>query len=317
VHLGKVNNWYRTADSNVSMHVLRVRHAQSQRDAPVGAFGLFGAQAYSRTPGSYGEVTFSKASQNTQFEIHYLEHPQGGDFRLFVDGREMQRIKTRAEEEAPGFYSFETEPGERVIRARLTGRGTTRLLGMTAETKGPGVVVDTLGISGARMASQLKWNEGYWAEVVKRRNPDLVTFAYGSNETMETHKKIETYEAEVREVVARLRRAAPEASCLFIAPFDFPRQQKRRFPTRERLIQVLEVQRRVAREVNCGFWDGYAFMGGNGSMHRWAHAHPPMARSDHLHLTPLGYVAAGIAIGDALMRKYDAFAERQAERQTE
>jgi hypothetical protein len=42
-----------------------------------------------------------------------------------------------------------------------------------------------------------------------------------------------------------------------------------------------------------------------------------MARSDHLHLTPLGYVAAGIAIGDALMRKYDAPTEWQAERPAE
>jgi hypothetical protein len=70
-------------------------------------------------------------------------------------------------------------------------------------------------------------------------------------------------------------------------------------------MKILEVQRRVSREFGCGVWDGYAFMGGEGSMRRWVMAHPPLANPDHIHLTHLGYVHAGVAIGDALMRAYD------------
>jgi len=46
-------------------------------------------------------------------------------------------------------------------------------------------------------------------------------------------------------------------------------------------------------------------MGGAGTISNWANAKPPLAASDHIHLTRRGYVVAGTAIGDALLRGYD------------
>jgi lysophospholipase L1-like esterase len=268
---------------------------------------LFGAALQGKYSDGVGEVFTAKDSVSTHFEVHYLIQPKGGDFVLKLDGKQIARIGTRGERVAPGYYSFQTTPGAHRIHARIAGNGPVRLFGVVGEGDAPGVVVDTLGISGTRMADQLRWREDLWAETVRRRAPSLVTFAYGTNEANETQLTLAAYEAGVTRVIERLRRAAPEASCLLIAPFDVASS------TRPRLLRILDAQRRLSRELGCGFWDGYAFMGGEGSMTRWIKAKPPFASPDHIHLTRRGYVCAGIAIGDALMRAYDLSAAQTAE----
>jgi hypothetical protein len=46
-------------------------------------------------------------------------------------------------------------------------------------------------------------------------------------------------------------------------------------------------------------------MGGDLSMVQWANAVPPMAKSDHIHLTRRGYVRMGMALTDAMMLEFD------------
>jgi lysophospholipase L1-like esterase len=306
VHMGRVNRYYKTAGTEISMLHLRARHAQSIRNMQDGALGLLGAEIYGNKVGAYGEVEWRESSPNTRFELAYLKAKEGGRLSIQVDKKEITRINTRAQEEAMGFFPFETLPGPRVIRAQVQGGGTVHLLGLTAENDQPGIVVDTLGINGSRMSNQLKWHEGLWTQAIQQRDPSLVIYAFGTNETMDLHQKMGLYEQEVRDVIARLKRAAPSASCLLLAPFDFPRQEGELWKTRSRLLEILEVQKRVSQEEGCAFWDAYSYMGGPGSMHKWALAHPPHASSDHIHLTAIGYVRAAIAFTDALMRRYDA-----------
>jgi len=303
VLLGRVNKWYRTLDTRArheTLTIRRTRYEASPQDEPLGLFGA----ALVGTSG-YGEIVTSKDSTSTRFEVQYFAEPQGGDFDVLVDGQVVAAVKTKARTPGPAYRTFEASPGRHEIRARLTGNGPVRLFGITAETAGRGVVVDTLGIGGARMESHLHWREDAWIDAVRHRHPDLVTFAYGTNEATGSRASIEVYERQIRAIVGRLRKAAPLASCVFISPFDLPAQKDGHWMHRPRLVQIVEAQRRISRELGCGFWDGYAFMGGKGSMVRWASAEPPLAAEDHIHLTRQGYVYAGIAIGDALMRGYD------------
>jgi lysophospholipase L1-like esterase len=298
VLLGRVNRWYRTLDTQVFHRNLKVRHAFYRQDVQDEPLGLFGAALVGTGSTGYGEIHTSPRSRSTRFEVHYYTQPQGGGFSLQLDGKVLARLETRAAAPGPAYYSFQTTPGAHTIRAQLRGNGPVRLFGVTAETDTPGVVVDTLGIGGSRMASQLRWSEQAWADAVRHRNPDLVTYAYGTNEMMDRNR-MALYEREIRQVLARMRAAAPEASCLLITPFDVPKA------SRPRLLAIIDVQRRVARDVGCGFWNGYEFMGGAGGMRRWVRARPPLASTDYIHLTERGYVYAGIAMGDALMRAYD------------
>ena len=118
---------------------------------------------------------------------------------------------------------------------------------------------------------------------------------------------IEVYRKNLREVLARLRRASPEASCLLIGPGDFPiKGADGSYGPRPRVAQIAAAQREVAAEASCAFWDALEFMGGELSMVTWAAAQPAMGQSDHLHLTRRGYARMGMALTDALMFDFDA-----------
>jgi lysophospholipase L1-like esterase len=171
------------------------------------------------------------------------------------------------------------------------------------------VVVDTLGIGGTRASNQLKWNEHVWSDNLRRRAPDLIVLAYGTNESVDDDQPIESYKKQLREVLARLQRAAPEASCLLVGPGDFPlKGADGGFAPRPRTGQIVEAQREISAEAGCAFWDAMQFMGGEGSMLTWTAAQPAMAQSDHLHLTRRGYARMGMALTDAIMFDYDAAA---------
>src|SRR5690606_37056139 len=137
-------------------------------------------------------------------------------------------------------------------------------------------------INGARARYQLLWNQELFQEQVRRRAPDLIALAYGTNESGDDDVPIETYRDRLRQVVTRMRATAPEASCLLIGPSDRPLTDRRRrsFEERPRTAQVVETQRSVAVEQGCGFFDLVAFSGGPNSIVAWAHHEPPYAQRD-------------------------------------
>jgi len=52
--------------------------------------------------------------------------------------------------------------------------------------------------------------------------------------------------------------------------------------------RIVELQRRVARETGCGFFDTYRAMGGEGTMARWYAAQPRLVSADFIHPYPAG-----------------------------
>ena len=299
VSLGPVNHWHRTLDARMWQRGLTLQHARSKRQPTSEPIGLFGAALVGRVPGSFAEILTAEDSTDTRFELQYYQELGGADFVVELDGKRLTRITTSPDRAGPAYFAFEAPPGQHRIQVRLVKYGPVRLFGVVAETAQPGIVIDTLGISGARLADSLRWDDASFIDAVQRREPALITLAYGTNEAFDSSLTMEAYEADARRVFARLRRAAPGASCLFIGPFDLPPAR------RAQLLRIVDAQRRLARENGCGFWDGLAFMGGAGTIGNWANAKPPLAASDHIHLTRRGYVVAGTAIGDALLRGYD------------
>jgi lysophospholipase L1-like esterase len=299
VLIGRVNAWHRTLDTKARQRHMQVHHARSRLGTDAEPLGLFGAALVGNSGDAYAEVTFAPSSPNTEFELAYLAQPGGGTLKLSLDGVPIGRLPTRAQAPSPGYYRFSAPAGAHTIRVRLLGDGPVRLYGLIAEARSPGVVLDTLGIGGARFVDSLRWQNDAWSEAMRHRAPDLVTFAYGTNEAFDDGLSLGRYANGVREVLTRLRQAVPEASCLLVAPFDLPND------VRPRLVDVLAVQRELARELGCGFWDGYTFMGGAGTIHTWASAKPPFATHDLVHLTRLGYARVGEALAAGLMRRYD------------
>jgi lysophospholipase L1-like esterase len=68
----------------------------------------------------------------------------------------------------------------------------------------------------------------------------------------------------------------------------------------------VDVQRRVAKELGCGFFDLVRFMGGPMSMVQWAAAAPAFGARDHIHFTARGYQRLGEVLHAALLEGYGA-----------
>lgn len=284
----------------------KVRASSRQTDY----FGVHGVYVESARPGAYGRVSTATSGPiggaASLFDFYYLARPDGGSFDVFVDGRRAQRVTTRASAPGPGYATFRLPDGPHEVEVRLRGDGPVRFFGVAVERETPGVIVDTLGINGARARYHLLWEDALYREHLRRRNPDLVVLAYGTNESGD-EEPIEEYEAQLQAVVGRVREVAPRAACLLIGPSDRPqRRPDGGWEDRPRTAAIVQAQYRVALRNGCGFFDLVSFSGGPLSMVEWAAADPPYAQPDHVHYTRRGYERLGEVLLGALLEGYEA-----------
>lgn len=314
VALNRVNKWHRYQDWSIDETRGWIsEHAQRSSSRKDGFFGLLGASGSSDSKRDRTKLLPRNGDVLAGvYELHYLAQPNGGSFELRADGKKIAKVSTKERDgktvnsPSAGYYAFNLPEGAHELEVRVLGDGEVRLFGVTVEREQPGVVVDTLGIAGTRAANMLSWDRDVWTDNIRRRDPDLWTLFYGTNEATDENQPISDYRANLREVIARLQAAAPDASCLILGPGDFPRElEEDVWVPRSRVLEIVQVQRDLAYEMGCGFWDTMAFMGGVNSMHEWATSVPQMASRDHIHFTKRGYVRLGMAVMDAMMARFD------------
>jgi lysophospholipase L1-like esterase len=240
----------------------------------------------------------------SDIELYYWKHPEGGHFKISIDGK-AHEIATNSKSPSPGYQRYTVPDGQHRVEIVTKGDGTVRLFGIALERSEPGVILDELGIPGARAANQLQWDDAVYREQLMRRRPDLVVLAYGTNEAGDDGQPIDEYAENLRRVVGRVRQVVPHASCLLIGPSDRPtRNDEGTYTDRPRTSAIVATQRQVAAEFGCGFFDMVAFMGGPLSMLSWCSEEPPMAAPDHVHFTPRGYETFGNVLYEALLTGY-------------
>lgn len=239
-----------------------------------------------------------------EIELYYLKQPDGGHLKVTIDGK-TREISTASRTKTAGYERWELPDSLHRIEIVTGADGPVRIFGLSLDRRQPGVTIDAMGIPGARAKTQLLWNDAMYREQLARRHPDLVVLAYGTNEAGDDGQPIEEYASALRKVVARVRQAVPQASCLLVGPSDRPiRSDAGTYLDRPRTAQIINTQREVSSEFGCGFFDLVSFMGGPLSMLDWCDGEPPFGTQDHVHFTPRGYEALGNVLHDALMMGY-------------
>jgi lysophospholipase L1-like esterase len=243
-----------------------------------------------------------KDTGHTLLGVSYLQQPSGGRIILAGGGATLGEIETEAATLGPGFASFDLRPP--VADIELRAEGQVRLFGVTLEKAGPGVVYDSLGVNGAFTTILARiFNEGQWAGQLRWRRPDLVILNYGANESGFAAYVDKEYEKELRQALRRLRAALPRCSLLIMSPMDrAERASGGEIQTLASIPRLVAIQRRVARETGCGFFDTFAAMGGDGTAARWYEAQPRLISADFIHVTPAG----GRKVGEQLYRALSA-----------
>lgn len=128
-----------------------------------------------------------------------------------------------------------------------------------------------------------------WQQELERASPVLVVVNYGSNESSFGTFVHKQYAAELRLAIQRIRQADPGAAILIMSPMDRgERTGLEDIRTMTTIPEIVAIQRQVAAETHCAFFDTYDAMGGDGTMARWYGASPRLVTADLLHPTPQG-----------------------------
>jgi len=282
---------------------------QRRRFGLPGHAGLSGFAIESDRAGAWTRISprrrEGRGTRFSRIEVHYLARPGGGRFDLRVDGQGVARVATAARRVGVRRHVVEVPDGRHRVGIRIRTEEPVRLLGLVLERDRPGVVVDALGIPGSRAADQLPGDPVTHRAHLRLRDPDLVVLAWGTNEALDRPVSLVDYEADLRQLLSRVRDAVPDASCLLVGPSDRPEvEDDGRVRPRPRAAQVVEVQRRLSADYGCGFFDLIRLQGGHGAMARWVTHDPPMGRDDYTHFTRRGYERVAELLESALLAGY-------------
>ena len=269
-----------------------------------GCYGIGGVCLVTNKKGAKAWADIVSPSSNV--ELEYLEQPQGGTLELFVDNTSALKVSTKGKANASAFKAVSVPDGPHHLEVQALGDGDVRFFGVSLDRNQIGVVWNALGINGARASTLLQWSEPHMADQIQHQAPDLVVLAYGTNESADDGS-LEAFERQLVDVLGRVARAVPSASCLLLGPPDRAIETSTGWMTAPKLEQVVEVERAVAHAAGCGFYDQLKAMGGNGTIAAWAEETPPRAQKDHVHLTRDGYTFVGQAFADDLVRAYAAW----------
>jgi hypothetical protein len=270
-----------------------------------GLYGL-GGVSFKGPPGI--RARFGSAKEGnfgrrvSSFEVAYLNTPGGGDIDVLVDGAPHSRIVTDATSVSSGFHRVDLLDGEHMLEL-VTLRGMVRAFGVVLERQAPGVVLDAIGIQGARIRFLDKQDDAHWAEQLARRQPALLIFHFGANESGDgILYPMEDYRRTTLEVLRQAQRAVPGASCLILGALDRARKVDYGMITVPIIPSIVETQERTAAEAGCAFWNTYQAMGGNGSMAKWVRR--GLGQADLTHPSSIGADILGNWIYQALMKGY-------------
>ncbi|MFP6686002.1 MAG: GDSL-type esterase/lipase family protein [Polyangiaceae bacterium] len=218
--------------------------------------------------------------------------------RLFVNGkaRSILEPKDKSDVSVIRHLRFSLSGLESIEVRQLSGR--TDFCGVVVEAQPKsrnGVVLDNLGINGARYGTALAWEGVAWAKEVMRRTPELFIFEYGGNEASDIPPRPALYQRQAIKLIRRSRYIRRDVSCVVIGPSD-------RADAEDRIPPIVEAVRTAAEQEGCMFWDTYAKMGGKGSLRSWRD--DGRASEDGVHLKPKGYVELGRWLFRDLMADY-------------
>lgn len=239
-------------------------------------------------------------------DLSFQVRPGGGTVVVSVPDQPPVSLSTAAEAIGDAHHRLDLPAGTRQLTISTTGDGPVTVYGMALETGSAGVTWEPLGVAGASQSSVLRQGANHIARQIAQRDPDLIIYQMGGNELGYPALKSKdggVWRDRYVKVVQRLRAGAPNASCLLITPLDQGERVRGAIHSKATLDTMIRLQREVAAELGCGFWDARAAMGGKGAYARWL-SHK-LAWGDLYHLTNKGLSLIGHSLADALEVAYD------------
>ena len=151
------------------------------------------------------------------------------------------------------------------------------------------------GVNGASVRTFL--NSRNFTAQLRQVNPKFVILSLGTNDAYDPNFNKTVFRANLKELVSGIKSALPEAIVVLTTPGDHLVGKTDANPfIAEANAQIIS----VAKEMDCGLWDFYKVMGGDGSIKAWFEL--GLTAQDMLHLNRKGYAVKGALLYDALSK---------------
>jgi lysophospholipase L1-like esterase len=211
----------------------------------------------------------------------------------------------------PQFRAIALPVGTKSVSLKVTD-GNVHLYGVIFERNQPGLTYDSIGLNGASITVL---SRAIAKDMLKQSfahlHPDLIVINYGTNEAGFASFIDKQYEGELRLAIARVHEAAPDASILLMSPMDRgERGAGNAISTMDTIPKIVDIQRRVAADTGCAFFNTFQAMGGDGTMQRWYEGKPRLVGGDLIHPTPQGAKIVATAFVDQIQQGYTRYKSR-------
>jgi lysophospholipase L1-like esterase len=277
-----------------------------------GLYGLGGTTVWS----SGGAETRFRTSDSTpngrkasRIELWYLQEPKGGNVKVSVDDAEPVLVSTAGE--GDGWKVIDVEDGPHELKIRAAGGGKVRLYGVVIERDVPGVVWDGMAQLGAFTSRMLYFDADHIRDQIAHRDAGLLVFMFGGNDLLLPSHRLDEYEDDFRNMLKRFRAQTKPPDCLVMSPVDHGVREGQRIVSNPMVAKITAIQREVAFEQGCAFFDTQAAMGGDGSVARWRKSNPPRISGDLAHLTDAGQKVLGHMLYVAILQRYVEYRGRK------
>jgi lysophospholipase L1-like esterase len=187
-----------------------------------------------------------------------------------------------------------------VIQKDENTEGSFTLFGITTETAPNGFVYNSIGINGAQVPSFLRCD--LFEKQLGLLKPDLVVLGLGINDAYGKRFSQSDYESNYGELIAMIRKAAPETAIIFTTNNDSYLYRRYVNKNGEKVVQSML---KMADEHDAGVWDMYEVMGGLNSVVLWEKNN--LAQRDKIHFTREGYLLLGDLFFNALMNNFEKY----------
>ncbi|SNT37237.1 Lysophospholipase L1 [Granulicella rosea] len=301
--------WYQHWGVDISDHNWTISTAVGKGREE--SYGIGGA-SFEGAAGASSHISLKDTNQ-TAVDIAYLARPNGGTVSVAANGNDLDSFSTAADAPHPAWHTVALPAGTKSIDLKVAS-GSARLFGESFGTGHRGLLYDSLGLNGASTTVLSNgFNASAWSAGLRHEKPQLVVINYGTNESGFGSFVDKQYEPTLRGAIARIRTALPGVPIVVMSPMDRGRRTGvDQIETYDTIPRLVAIQRRVAAELHCGFFDTFDAMGGEGTMARWYTGHPRLVAGDLIHPTPQGAsIVAQLFVKD-LSLGYERYLRRQA-----
>ncbi len=262
-------------------------HSQTALKNKRGQFGIAGVSVTSRSSRSSLKLT----SQNGSFDwaaVSVATGPSQGAFTMKV-GNVSQKFNAYSKHRGSKMFRVNSKARSMIIKP--AGGARTTVLNWSTGKNRPGIRYVNFGLIGATLDITKRFNRGLVANDVRRLDPDLIIYGYGTNEGFNDHLNLSKYRKQLVQYMKLLKKSAPNADVVYLGAASGLRKRGNKkcgaWSTPPKLEPLRRSMRQLAHDQQAAYWDWAQAMGGECAINKWAKLR--LAAKDRVHLSSKGY----------------------------